>query len=197
MSRASIWAIAASLVAFPQLTCGLLAKARSAAGGRRPLCARSRRAGPAGKTGSVMVPRIGKLRAVAAAAIALAIGAAPFAARAQNYPSRPIHLIVNFPPGGAGDILGRIIGNQLGIELKQSVVVENRSGAGGTIGARDVVNAAPDGYTLAVGQTPEMAINPYFMKDVGYETLKDLQPIALAGVMPLALVVPPQSPYST
>ena len=115
---------------------------------------------------------------------------------AQTYPSRPIHLIVNFPPGGAGDILGRIIGNQLAIEFKQSVVVENRSGAGGTIGARDVVNAAPDGYTLAVGQTPEMAINPYFMKNVGYETLKDLQPIALAGVMPLALVVPPPSPYA-
>ncbi len=141
--------------------------------------------------------RIGRIRAVAVAAVALTTVAGPFAALAQTYPSRPIHLIVNFPPGGAGDILGRIIGNQLSIELKQSVVVENRSGAGGTIGARDVVNAAPDGYTLAVGQTPEMAINPYFMKDVGYETLKDLQPIALAGVMPLALVVPPQSPYST
>jgi tripartite-type tricarboxylate transporter receptor subunit TctC len=75
-------------------------------------------------------------------------------------------------------------------------VVENRSGAGGTIGARDVVNAPPDGYTLAVGQTPEIAINPYFMKNVGYDTLKDLQPIALAGVMPLALVVPPQSRYA-
>lgn len=147
--------------------------------------------------GSVIVSRIGKVGAVAVAAIALAISIVPFAARAQNYPSRPIHLIVNFPPGGAGDILGRIIGNQLSIELKQSVVVENRSGAGGTIGARDVVNAAPDGYTLAVGQTPEMAINPYFMKGAGYDTLKDLQPIALAGVMPLALVVPPQSPYST
>ena len=140
---------------------------------------------------------IDHVRGIAVAAIALTISAAPLAAHAQTYPGRPIHLIVNFPPGGAGDILGRIIGNQLSIELKQSVVVENRSGAGGTIGARDVVNAAPDGYTLAVGQTPEMAINPYFMKDVGYETLKDLQPIALAGVMPLALVVPPQSPYST
>ena len=143
------------------------------------------------------MPGIGKRRAIAVAAIALAIGGAPLAAPAQTYPSRPIHLIVNFPPGGAGDILGRIIGNQLAIELKQSVVVENRSGAGGTIGARDVVNAAPDGYTLAVGQTPEIAINPYFMNNVGYDALKDLQPIALAGVMPLALVVPEKSPYST
>ena len=109
---------------------------------------------------------------------------------AQAYPSRPIRLIVNFAPGGTGDISARIIGSQLAIELGQSVVVENRAGAGGTIGARDVVNAAPDGYTLTVGQTPEIAINPYFMKDVGYDPLKDLQPIALAGVVPLALVVP-------
>ncbi len=142
--------------------------------------------------------RISNVRAVAAAVIAfLGIAAAPVATLAQPYPSRPIRLIVDFPPGGAGDILGRIIGNQLSIELKQSVVVENHSGAGGTIGARDVVNAAPDGYTLAVGQTPEIAINPYFMKNVGYDALTDLTPIALAGVMPLALVVPPHSPYSS
>lgn len=134
-------------------------------------------------------------RTFAAAAIATGLVAAP--AWSQTYPSRPIRLIVNFPPGGTGDILGRIIGNQLAIELNQSVVVENRSGAGGTIGARDVVNAAPDGYTLTVGQTPEIVINPYFMKDVGYDPLKDLQPIALAGVVPLALVVPAKSPYST
>lgn len=134
---------------------------------------------------------------IAAAAIAVGLTAAAAPAWPQAYPSRPIHLIVNFAPGGAGDILGRIIGNQLAIELHQSVVVENRAGAGGTIGARDVANAAPDGYTLTVAQTPEIAINPYFMKDVGYDPLTDLQPIALAGVMPLALVVPAKSPYST
>ncbi len=115
----------------------------------------------------------------------------------RAYPSRPIHLIVNFAPGGTGDIVGRIVANQLSIELNQSVVVENRAGAGGTIGARDVANAPPDGYTLTVAQTPEIAINPYFMKDVGYDPLKDLQPIALAGVVPLALVVPINSPYTT
>jgi len=135
--------------------------------------------------------------AAAAALLALGLAVAGVPARSQTYPSRPIHLIVNFPPGGTGDILGRIIANQLAIELGQSIVVENRSGAGGTIGARDVANAAPDGYTLTVGQTPEIAINPYFMKDVGYDPLKELQPIALAGIVPLALVVPPNSPYST
>lgn len=134
---------------------------------------------------------------IAAATIAGGLATATQPVWAQAYPSRPIHLIVNFSPGGAGDILGRIIGNQLGVELHQSVVVENRAGAGGTIGARDAVNAAPDGYTLTVGQTPEIAINPYFMKNVGYDPRKDLQPVALAGVMPLVLAVPAKSPYAT
>jgi tripartite-type tricarboxylate transporter receptor subunit TctC len=136
-------------------------------------------------------------RAVAAAAVAGGLLLASLPAWPQTYPSRPIRLIVSFPPGGTGDIIGRIVANQLAIELNQSIVVENHSGAGGTIGARDVVNAAPDGYTLTVGQTPEIAVNPYFMKDVGYDPQKDLQPIALAGVVPLALVVPPNSPFST
>ncbi len=140
---------------------------------------------------------ISGMRAIATATLAIVIAAAALPAWPQSYPSRPIHLIVSFPPGGTGDIIGRIIAGQLSIELGQSVVVENRSGAGGTIGARDVVNAQPDGYTLTVGQTPEIAINPYFMKDVGYDAMRDLQPIALAGVVPLALVVPPNSPYST
>jgi tripartite-type tricarboxylate transporter receptor subunit TctC len=133
---------------------------------------------------------------IAAATIAAGLVGATLPAWPQAYPSRPIHLIVNWSPRGAGDILGRIIGNQLAIELHQSVVVEDRPGAGGTIGARDVVNAPPDGYTLTVAQTPEIAINPYFMKNVGYDPLKDLQPIALAGVMPLVLAVPSKSPYA-
>jgi tripartite-type tricarboxylate transporter receptor subunit TctC len=132
-----------------------------------------------------------------AATVALTFAAAPHLAAAQTYPSRALHLIVNFPPGGAGDIIGRIVGDRLAVALHQSVVVENRSGAGGTIGARDVVNAPPDGYTLTVAQTPEISINPYFMRDVGYDPLKDLQPIALAGVVPLALVVPAKSPYAS
>jgi len=122
-------------------------------------------------------------------------GGAP--ARSDDYPNRPIHLIVNYVPGGTGDIIARLIGGQMSVELGQSVVVENRSGAGGTLGARDVVSAAPDGYTLTVAQTPEIAINPYFMKDIGYDPQKDLKPIALGGVVPLALVVPETAPYST
>ncbi|HZC57838.1 MAG TPA: tripartite tricarboxylate transporter substrate binding protein [Xanthobacteraceae bacterium] len=136
-----------------------------------------------------------RMMGVAALALGLALTALP--ARPDTYPSRPIHLIVNFAPGGTGDIVARLIGAKLSIELGQSVIVENRPGAGGTLGARDVANATPDGYTLTVAQTPEIAINPFFMKEAGYDPLKDLQPLALTGVVPLALVVPAAAPYAT
>jgi len=136
------------------------------------------------------------IRMTAALALAVAL-AATAPAFPDAYPSRPIHLIVNFAAGGTGDIVGRLVGNKLSSALGQSIVVENRPGAGGTLGARDVVNAEPDGYTLTVAQTPEIAINPFFMKDAGYDPRKDLQAIALAGVVPLALVVPENAPYST
>src|SRR5580704_11018991 len=135
--------------------------------------------------------------AALAAIIAAGFALATLPVRSETYPSRPIHLIVNYVPGGTGDIIARLIGGQMSVELGQSIVVENRPGASATLGARDVVNAAPDGYTLTVAQTPEIAINPYFMKDAGYDSRKDLQPIALAGVVPLALVVPSSAPYST
>jgi tripartite-type tricarboxylate transporter receptor subunit TctC len=135
-----------------------------------------------------------RIAAIAAVVVELA-AIAP--AWPDAFPSRPIHLIVNFAPGGTGDIVARLIGNRLSSVLGQSVVVENRPGAGGTLGARDVANAEPDGYTLTVAQTPEIAINPFFMKGAGYDPRKDLQAIALTGVVPLALVVPASAPYST
>ena len=137
------------------------------------------------------------ISAIATATLAVGFATAAATASSQAYPDHPIHLIVNFAPGGTGDIVARLIGNKLAIDLGQSVIVENRPGAGGTLGARDVANAPPDGYMLTVAQTPEIAINPYFMKDAGYDPLKDLQPIALGGVVPLALVVPTNAPYST
>jgi len=116
---------------------------------------------------------------------------------AQSYPSRPIHLIVAYAPGGTGDVVARILSDKLAAALGQSVVVENRAGASGAIGARAVATATPDGYMLLLGQTGEISINQHWLKDVGYDPDKDLQPIALASVVSLALVVPEKAPYST
>jgi tripartite-type tricarboxylate transporter receptor subunit TctC len=127
--------------------------------------------------------------------LAALLCAAP--AGAQTYPTRPIHMIVAYSAGGTGDVVARILSDKLGAALGQSIVVENRAGASGNIGARAVATAAPDGYTLLLGQTAEISINQHWMKDIGFDPDKDLQPIALAAVVPLALVVPAKAPYST
>jgi tripartite-type tricarboxylate transporter receptor subunit TctC len=116
---------------------------------------------------------------------------------AQTYPTRTIKLIVPYAAGGTGDIVARLLSDRLGAALGQSVVVENRPGASGAIGTQAVASSAPDGHTLLVGQTGEIAINPYWAKGVGYDPDKDLMPVALATVVPLALVVPGKAPYAT
>jgi tripartite-type tricarboxylate transporter receptor subunit TctC len=115
----------------------------------------------------------------------------------QAYPSRTIQLIVAYAAGGTGDIVARSLADKLGAALGQSVVVENRAGASGAIGTHSVTSAAPDGYTLLVGQTGEIAVNQHWLKGLNYDPDKDLLPIALAAVVPLALVVPAKAPYST
>jgi tripartite-type tricarboxylate transporter receptor subunit TctC len=133
--------------------------------------------------------------AIAIMAAAFAVAALP--ARAQTYPTRTVHLIVPYAPGGTGDIVARVISDKLAAALGQSVVVENRPGASGAIGSKGVATSAPDGHTLLVGQTGEMAINQHWSKGLSYDPEKDLQPIALATVVPLALVVPGSASYST
>jgi tripartite-type tricarboxylate transporter receptor subunit TctC len=128
-------------------------------------------------------------------AIIIVMNAAP--AWSQTYPSRSIQVIVAYAAGGTGDIVARSIADKLGAALGQSVVVENRAGASGAIGAHAVTGAAPDGYTLLVGQTAEVAINQHWLKGLNYDPDKDLMPIALAAIVPLALVVPSKAPYST
>jgi tripartite-type tricarboxylate transporter receptor subunit TctC len=118
-------------------------------------------------------------------------------ADAQTYPSKPIRLIVAYSAGGTGDTMARLISDKLGAALGQTVVVENRAGASGAIGAKAVTAAAPDGHTLFLGQTGEVAINQHWLKDIGYDPDNELQPIALVGVVPLALAVPVSAPYST
>ena len=125
-------------------------------------------------------------------AIACASGAA-----AQGYPSKSILLVVPYAAGGTGDIVGRIVAERLTATLGQSVVVENRAGASGAIGAKFVVAAPPDGHTLLLGQTGEIAITPNWGKGTGYHPDKDLAPVALATIVPLALVVPGKAAFST
>src|SRR5438046_1423937 len=128
-------------------------------------------------------------------AAGVALVAAP--ASAQSFPSRTVHLVVSYAPGGTGDIVARLISDRLAAALGQSVVVENRAGASGSIGAQSVVSATPDGHTLLVGQPAEVAINPHWIKGLTYDPDKDLQPVALATIVSLALVIPSTAPYST
>ncbi len=120
------------------------------------------------------------------------IAASP--ALAQTYPSGPVHMVVAYAPGGTGDVVARIVAQPLSIALGQTVIVENRAGASGAIGARSVATATPDGLTLLVGQTAEVAINQHWVKDLNYDPDKDLQPVALLAVVPLALLVPVKTP---
>ena len=133
-------------------------------------------------------------RAAAAAVLTLALTAS---ASAQSYPTQTVRIVVAYAPGGTGDIVARLIAVPLAAALGQNVVVENRAGATGAIGTQAVVQAAPDGHTLLLGQTGEISINQHWIKGLTYDAENDLQPIALASVVPLALVVSSKAPYST
>ncbi len=124
--------------------------------------------------------------------------AASGVAQAQSYPSRPITLVVPFPPGGGNDAMARIIADKLSTALGQQVVVDNRGGAGGLIGTRAVAKAAPDGYTLLMGHTGTLGINPELhAPNTGYDIRRDFAPIGLMAVMPMAIMANPSTPYST
>ncbi len=120
-------------------------------------------------------------------AIALAI---PLSAAAV-YPEKPVRLVVPFPPGGGTDASARLIANALSGELKQQVVVENRAGAAGAIGAQAVVDSAPDGYALFFATTGALAINPHLYSKLRYDPLADFSPVALVATFANVLVVHP------
>ena len=128
------------------------------------------------------------LRLVACAAFAAAF--AP-AAQAQAFPSKPITWIVPFAPGGSTDIVARVVGEQLGKNLHQAVVVDNRPGAGGTIGVTAVAKAPPDGYTLIGGTISTHVINASLFKKLAYDPVKDFEPVALLAYVPNVLMVNP------
>jgi tripartite-type tricarboxylate transporter receptor subunit TctC len=120
------------------------------------------------------------------AAILLALAAPVFA---QSYPSKPIRMLVGFPPGGANDIVARIFANKLSEEFGQAVVVENRPGNAGVIGAEAVARAAPDGYTLYLGSTGTNSIAPALTTKLPYDAVTGLTPVSLVGSTPSCLVV--------
>jgi tripartite-type tricarboxylate transporter receptor subunit TctC len=105
------------------------------------------------------------------------------------YPDRPIHLIVPFAPGGNADIVGRIVGERISSALGQPVVVDNRGGAGGSIGAEAVARATPDGYTLLVGSNGPLTVNPFVQAKLGYDPLKDFAAIALTSYVPHVIIL--------
>ena len=120
--------------------------------------------------------------------VALGIVLAPAFAAAQNYPNKPIKLIVPFPAGGPNDVIARTVGQRLSEILKQPIVIDNRGGQGGVIGTDVVARADPDGYTIAITSSGALAISPS-MEKVAYETLKDLAPVTLVAKVPELLVV--------
>jgi tripartite-type tricarboxylate transporter receptor subunit TctC len=122
-------------------------------------------------------------------------GLVQFAAAA--YPDKPIHLIVTFPAGGMTDILGRTVGQKLGERLGQPVIIDNRGGMGGSIGTQAAARAAPDGYTLVLSNAGSFTLNTVLYKNVGYDPLKDFDPVISVASVPNILVVPISSPYKT
>ncbi|WCM90286.1 Bug family tripartite tricarboxylate transporter substrate binding protein [Acidovorax sp. NCPPB 3576] len=119
-------------------------------------------------------------------------------AHAQSgYPNKPIRLIVPFPPGGGTDMIARTVAQKLTEQHKWNVVVDNRPGAGGNLGVDAVAKAAPDGYTLVMGQTSNLAINPSLYAKLPYDPLKDLVPVALVSSAPIVMAAPANSPYKT
>jgi tripartite-type tricarboxylate transporter receptor subunit TctC len=113
---------------------------------------------------------------------------------AQDYPTRPITLVVPYAAGGGNDTMARIVADKMSRTLGQQIVIENRAGAGGTIATRQVAKSAPDGYTLVIGGTGTLAVNPTLYANVGYDPRKDFAPIGLIGTSALVVLVHPSVP---
>ncbi len=128
-----------------------------------------------------------------AVAAVLLCAAAP-AALAQAYPGKPIRLVVPYAPGGGTDIVARLVAQQASVGLKQPVVIENRSGAGGIVGTELVAKAPPDGYTIVIGTTGPFAINPSMYASLPYDALRDFEPVTFLAAAPHMLVVHPSLP---
>ncbi|KQX95825.1 Bug family tripartite tricarboxylate transporter substrate binding protein [Variovorax sp. Root473] len=131
-----------------------------------------------------------RLRALAAAALAL-IGFAVQPAAAQGWPQRPVRLVVPFAPGGVSDVAARLVANDLGKALGQSVIVDNKAGAQGVVGSLQVKQATPDGYTLVLMSSSVACVNPYLRKEFPFSAQRDFAPVGMIGSAPLMMLVSP------
>jgi tripartite-type tricarboxylate transporter receptor subunit TctC len=128
-------------------------------------------------------------------AFALIAGLVQAQGVSPQFPSRPMRLVVPYPPGGVTDILGRALGQLMGDQLGQTVVIDNRPGAGGAIGTDAIAKSAPDGYTFGLGASSTHVLNPMLYK-LNYDPVKDFSPIGLAAAVPLVFVVHPSTPVN-
>lgn len=126
----------------------------------------------------------------------LVLAAAPAGAQ-EPFPNKPVRLIVPYPAGGTTDIMARLIMERVAMNLKQPVVIDNRAGGGGTIGMTAVARAAPDGYTIGLGNNGPNAIAPNLFEKPVYDPVEDFSPISVIAEMPLLIVVNGASPYQT
>ncbi len=127
----------------------------------------------------------------------VALCAAAMAASAQGYPSKPIRIVVGFPPGGGNDIVARLVGAKMQEAWGQPVVIDNKPGANSIIATEFVAKSAPDGYTLLVNATGGMSVNPVLYSKLPYDSLRDFVPISMVGMFPLVLAVNPALPLNS
>ena len=138
-----------------------------------------------------------RIAALLCLGLALPVTTSAIAEDAAGYPNRPIRLVVGFTAGGGNDIIARVVGQKLQESLGQPVVVENKPGAGAIVATEFVARSAPDGYTLLIGPSGAMVINPAVYEKLNYDTLRDFAPISELGSFPLILIVNASSPYKS
>jgi tripartite-type tricarboxylate transporter receptor subunit TctC len=131
------------------------------------------------------------------AAALLAIGPIAHAQNATKWPEKPVRYIVPFSPGGVSDGVARLLAEQLSKQLGQSMIIENKPGVSGILGTQTVARSAPDGYTIMGGTITTHAVNPFFVKSLSYDPVKDFTPVALVGMVSNALVVRADSPFNS
>ena len=139
----------------------------------------------------------GNMKQAIYAAAAFMLACAGHAYSQADYPSKPIRFIVPFPPGGGTDIVSRLVTNKLTETLGWKFVMDNRGGAGGSVGMEVAANSAPDGYTLVMGQTSNLAINPSLYAKLPYAPMKDFAPVSLVSMIPVTVMISAKAPYKS